>query len=81
MGAQEKNIKFHKMTSYTRNFQNFTWVFAVLVKFDIYFLGLQITQITHYKISIALEKSKKESDIVSIFLVHGFCPLKIEITH
>ena len=28
------------MTSYTLNFQNFTWVFTVFVKFEIYFLGL-----------------------------------------
>ena len=34
------NVKFHKMTSYTWNFQNFTCVFTVLVKFDIYFLRL-----------------------------------------
>ena len=33
-------VKFHKMTSYTWNFQNFTRVFIVLVKFDIYFLRL-----------------------------------------
>ena len=32
--------KFHKMTSYTWNFQNFTCVFTILVKFDIYFLAL-----------------------------------------
>ena len=34
------NVKFHKMTSYTWNFQNFTCVFTILVKFDIYFSGL-----------------------------------------
>ena len=34
------NVKFYKMTSYTWNFQNFTCVFTILVKFDIYFLGL-----------------------------------------
>ena len=28
------------MTSYTKNFQNFTCVFTILVKFDIYFFGL-----------------------------------------
>ena len=33
-------VKFHKMTSYTRNFQNFTCVFKIIVKFDIYFLGI-----------------------------------------
>ena len=30
--------------------------------------------------SIALEKCKKECDIVEIILVQGFCPLKIKIT-
>ena len=34
------NVKFHKITSYTWNFQNFTCVFTILVKFDIHFLGL-----------------------------------------
>ena len=29
---------------------------------------------------MALEKCKKECDIVEIILVQGFCPLKIEIT-
>ena len=34
------NVNFHKNTSYTWNFQNFTCVFTILVKFDINFLGL-----------------------------------------
>ena len=34
------NAKFHKVTSYTWNFQNFTDVSTILVKFDIHFLGL-----------------------------------------
>ena len=34
------NVKFHKITSYTWNFQNFTCVSTILVKFDIHFLGL-----------------------------------------
>ena len=33
------NVKFHKITSYTWNFQNFTFVFTILVKFDIHFPG------------------------------------------
>ena len=33
-------VKFQKMTSYTWKFPNFTYVFRILVKFDIYFLGL-----------------------------------------
>ena len=34
------NAKFHKITPYTLNFQNFTCVFTILVKLDIHFLGL-----------------------------------------
>ena len=34
------NVKFHKVTPYTGNFQNFTYVITILVKFDIHFLGL-----------------------------------------
>ena len=34
------NVKFYKIASYTRNFQKFTCVFTILVKFDIHFLGL-----------------------------------------
>ena len=33
------NIKFHQITPYTLNFQNFTCVFTILTKFDIHFLG------------------------------------------
>ena len=34
------NVIFHRITSYTWNFQNFTCVITILVKFDIHFLGL-----------------------------------------
>ena len=34
------NVKFHTIPAYTLNFQNFTCVFTILVKFDIRFLGL-----------------------------------------
>ena len=34
------NVKFDKITSYTWNFQNFTYVITILVKFVIHFLGL-----------------------------------------
>ena len=37
---QKINVKFHKIISYTWNFLNFTCVCTILVKFDIYFLGL-----------------------------------------
>ena len=34
------NVNFHRNTSYTPNFQNFTCVITILVKFEIHFLGL-----------------------------------------
>ena len=34
------NVKFHKITSYALNVQNFTCAFTIVVKFDIRFLGL-----------------------------------------
>ena len=34
------NVKFHRITSYTWNFLNFTCVITILVKFGIHFLGL-----------------------------------------
>ena len=34
---EKMNVKCHKVTSYIRNFQNFTCVFTILVKFDIIF--------------------------------------------
>ena len=34
------NAKFHKITPYTLTFKNFTFVFTILVKFDIHFLGI-----------------------------------------
>ena len=42
------NVKCHKITPYTRNFQNFTCVFTILAKFDIHFLG------SHEKFSLVL---------------------------
>ena len=37
---EQMNVKIHKIASYTWNVQNFTCVFSIFVKFDIYFLGL-----------------------------------------
>ena len=34
------NVKFHRITSHTWNFQNFNCVITILVKFDIHFFGL-----------------------------------------
>ena len=63
------NVKFHKITSYTWNFQNFTCVITILVKFDIHFLGLPweifFGVITDDLIkSLGLEKCKKEYNIL-----------------
>jgi len=40
MEPEKMNVKFHRITSYTRNFQNFSCVITILVKFDVHFLGL-----------------------------------------
>ena len=62
------NVKFHKITSYTWNFQNFTYVFTILVKFDIRFLGsheqftLVSLQMTNY--IFRPSKCNKECNIV-----------------
>ena len=72
MGALENECQIPQNDILHKNFQNFICVFTILVRFDIYFLGLQW--------EIVLEKCKKECDIVSIILVQGFCPLKIKIT-
>ena len=36
------NVKFQRITSYTRNFQNFTCVITILPKFDVHFLALPL---------------------------------------
>ena len=48
MGAEKMNVKFHRITSYTLNFQNFSCVITILVKFDIHFLDF------HKKFSLVL---------------------------
>ena len=62
-------VKFHKIKSYPWDFQNFTYVFSILDKFDIHFLRLplkfslvvlQMTNIT----SLALAKHKKDCNIL-----------------
>ena len=37
---EKMNVKFHKIESYTWDFQKFTSDFTILVKFDINFLGI-----------------------------------------
>ena len=59
------NVKFHRITSYTWNFQNFKCVITILVKFDIHFLGLPweiffgVTTDDYFITSSALGKCKK----------------------
>ena len=79
------NVKFHKITSYTWNFQNFTCVFTILVKFDIHFLrvpweiffGVITDDWLHLK---PLKNVKRNAIFFKLFPVQGFCPLKIKIT-
>ena len=84
---QKMNVKFHRNTSYTWNFQNFTCVITILVKFEIHFLGLPwefffgvtTDALLHLKL-LKNVKKKKECNILLIILVQGLCPLKIKIT-
>ena len=61
------NVKFCKITSYTWNFQNFTCVITILVKYDIHFLRLPweiffgVTTDDFNITSLALEKCKKKN--------------------
>ena len=79
------NVKFHKITSYPWNFQNFTFVFTILVKFDILFLrlpweiffGVITDDWLHLK---PLKNVKRNAIFFKLFPVQGFCPLKIKIT-
>ena len=61
---KKMNVKFHKITctSFTWDFQNFTSVSTILVKFDIHFLWLPWWLIT----SLGLEKWKKECNNYSL---------------
>ena len=51
------NVKFHKITPYTLNFQNFTCVFTILTKFEIHSphshekFSLVLLQTTNYILS------------------------------
>ena len=75
------NVKFHKITSYTWNFQNFTCVFTFLVKFDIHFLGLPLEI---FLVLLALKKEiknkKKSAMFLKLFWYKVHCPLKVKIT-
>ena len=64
-----KYVKFHKITSYSWNFQNFICVFRILLKFWHSFSRTLITEFLwcYYRwliTSFTLEKSKKEHSIL-----------------
>ena len=79
-------------TLYQNNFKHITFFFTFFksyrcnVKYQIYSprphekLSFNWCYYRYLVISIALEKFRKECDIVSVILVQGFCPLKIKIT-
>ena len=80
------NVKFHKITSYTLNFQNLTVLFNLIFIFsNLTFVFsdyheksfLALSQIAT---SLAFEKCKQECQIVQIILFQRLCPLKIKIT-
>ena len=66
------NVKFHGITSYTRNFQNFTCVITILVKFGIHFLrrprkiffGVTKDNLLHLK---PLKNVKKDEIFLKLF--------------
>ena len=63
------NVKFHKIASYTGDFQKFTSDFTILVKFDIHFLGIPwvifFGGITDDQLHLqALKNVKKELNIL-----------------
>ena len=79
------NVKFHRVTSYTWNLKNFTYVITILVKFDFHFLGIPweiffgVTTDDLLITSLALEKCKKECNILQIILVQGFVHWKLKL--
>ena len=72
MGAREISLKFCNSCEILNLFSGALIPNCLLV-------SLQITN-NLYRISITLEKCKKECNRVLIFRGQGFCPLKINIT-
>ena len=68
------NVKFHKIASYEWNFQKFIYVFTILVKFDLHFLGL-LWQIFVW----ALKNAKKNAIFFKLFWckIFGHWELKL----
>ena len=78
-------VKFHKMESLYMKFSEFYLCFHS--SFEIWHSFSRTPVINflwcYYKwiiTSLALEKCKKECNVLQIILVQGFCPLKIKIT-
>ena len=64
---EKMNVKVHKL-HLTRNFQTFSCVLTILVKFDIHFLWCYYRWLFT---SLSLAKCKKECSILEIILVQG----------
>ena len=72
------------MTSYTWNFQNFTFVFTILVEFDIYFLGfpweIVFGVITDNKLYLKpLKNVKKNAVLFKLFRYKVFVHWKLKL--
>ena len=78
------NVRFYRITSYTWNCQYFTCVITILVKFDIYFLGLpwkfffRVTtdDLLHVK---PLENVKRNAIFFKLFWYKVFVHLKLKL--
>ena len=78
------NIKFHRITSYTWNFQNFSCVITILVKFDIHFLrlpreiffGVTTDDLLHLK---SLKNVKKNAKFFKLFWYQIFAHRKLKL--
>ena len=83
---EKMNVKFHKITSYTWNFQNFTCVITILVKFDIHFLGLPreiffsvLTDIDDWLYLKPLKNVKKNAIFFKLFWQMDFVYWKLKL--
>ena len=78
------NAKFHRITPYTWNFQNFNSVITILVKFDIHFLGLPwdiffgVTTDDLLRLK-PLKNLKKNAIFFKLFWYSGFVHWKLKL--
>ena len=79
MPRKEMSLKFHKITSYTWDFQKFTCVFTILVKFDIHFLRLA-WEIWQFEISLMVFMPKILISLLIMLLPILICNYTWEIT-